>query len=54
MNHQSKNQPAKLSLAAALARDSQRLREDAEAQQAEIDRVFDLLMQEPERWDGLS
>lgn len=51
----SKNSLSKLDIAAALRRDAQRLSDDAEAlRQAEIDRILDLLITEPERWDGLS
>ena len=51
----SKNSHSKLDIAAALKRDAQRLSDDAEAlRQAEIDRIHDLLIAEPERWDGLS
>jgi hypothetical protein len=51
----SKKTPIKIDLAAALKRDAAQLSDEAERLRlAEIDRIYDLLMQEPERWDGLS
>jgi hypothetical protein len=51
----SKKSPVKIDLAAALKRDADALSDEAESLRlAEIDRIFDLLTQEPERWDGLS
>jgi hypothetical protein len=52
---QSKNLPPRPNLAGALARDAQRLSDDAEAlRQREMDHIYELLAEEPERWDGLS
>jgi hypothetical protein len=40
---------------AALRRDAQQLSDEAETlRQVEIDRIYNLLLEEPERWDGLS
>jgi hypothetical protein len=51
----SKKSPAKIDMTAALKRDAARLSDDANALcEAELDRILDLLMQDPERWDGLS
>ncbi len=51
----SKKSPRKIDMAAALKHDAARLSDDADAlREAEIDRIMDLLMQDPERWDGLS
>jgi hypothetical protein len=51
----SKKSSPKLDIAAALKRDAQQLSDEAEAlRQAEIDRIWDLLIEEPERWDGFS
>jgi hypothetical protein len=51
----SRNVTPKLSIAEALKRDAMKLSDDVDAMRlAEIDRIYDLLMQEPERWDGMS
>jgi len=45
----------KVDLTAALRRDAASLWDDAQKlREAEIDHILDLLMQEPERWDGMS
>jgi len=50
-----KKSPPKIDLTAALKRDAAALSDDADAlREAELDRIMDLLMQDPERWDGLS
>jgi deoxyhypusine synthase len=44
-----------MDISSALQRATERLENDADTlRQAEIDRIYDLLVQERERWDGLS
>jgi hypothetical protein len=50
------NKPSKkVDLTAALRRDAASLSDDAQQlRETEIDRIMELLMQDPERWDGMS
>jgi hypothetical protein len=51
----SKKPAKKVDLTAALRRDAASLSEEAQPlRESEIDRILELLMQEPERWDGMS
>ena len=51
----SKHSHPRIDITAALKRDAAGLSDDAQAlREAEIEHIYDLLMEEPERWDGLS
>jgi hypothetical protein len=51
----SKNSSRKIDITAALKRDAAELSDDAQAlREAEIERIYELLVEDPERWDGLS
>ena len=51
----SKKPSKNVDLTAALRRDAASLSDEAQQlRENEIDRILELLMQEPERWDGMS
>jgi hypothetical protein len=51
----SKNRTSNIDLTAALQRDAKKLSDEADQlRQAEINRIYEFLIEEPERWDGLS
>ena len=51
----SKKSAPKIDLTAALRRDAASLSDEAQKlREAEMDRILELLMLDPERWDGMS